>query len=228
MNNQIKHFSESIEKFYSQPREQGANIYEIWEEGKAYKNSVTPTTYNVEYREFITQKIELLLEEDRTRRILSIGSGNALVESHLHQKGYLVTANDANKDAIELARKKGLQVVWADINEWEPEQHNFALIYCDGIIGHLYDPNYGLKNIFSRLRNWLLSSEGTILISNDAAVIDAPVHPHPNVQGFFWFSADYLCSELLSAGFQVTQSESFFYHRPLTGNKERLIIEAKA
>ena len=118
-------------------------------------------------------------------------------------------------------------MVFADINQWEPEQKNFNLIYCDGVVGHLYKPEVGLTKLFSRLRDWLVSHQGILLISNDAAVIDAPVHPHPRVKDFYWFSADYLRSELLSAGFAAVENESFIYHRPLTGEKERLILVAR-
>ncbi|NEO38722.1 MAG: class I SAM-dependent methyltransferase [Moorea sp. SIOASIH] len=217
----------STDNYYSQPREQGKSIYTIWEEGKAYKDSITPTTYDTNYREFITNKIESLLNYEVTSNILSIGSGNAFVESDLHKKGYNVIANDVNEDAIEIARNKGLPVVFADVNQWEPEQKNFDLIYCDGVVGHLYKPEVGLTKLFSRLRDWLVSKQGILLISNDAAVINAPVHPHPRVKGFYWFSADYLRSELLSAGFEAVENENFIYHRPLTGEKERLILEAQ-
>lgn len=218
----------SVENYYLFLQEQGINIYDIWEDGKAYKDSVTPTTYDLKYREFIKKKIESGVRYDCTKKILSVGSGNAFVESDLQQQGYLVTANDVNKDAIEIAKKKGLPVVWADVKEWEPQQKDFALIYCDGVVGHLYSPSEGLKKIFSRLREWLIPSYGNILISNDAAVIDVPVHPHPDVQGFYWFSADYLRSELLDAGFQSVECESFIYTRPLSGEKKRLILQARA
>lgn len=79
----------------------------------------------------------------------------------------------------------------------------------------------------SRLRQWLVPNYGQILISNDAAVIDTPAHPHPNVKGFYWFSPEYLCSELSKAGFSQVESEIFTYLRPLTGNKERVIVRAQ-
>ena len=217
----------STDNYYSQPREEGKNIYTIWKEGKAYKDSITPAIFDRNYREFMTTKIESLVNYKVTSNILSIGSGNAFVESDLHQKGYQVMANDVNEDAIEIARKKGLSVILADINQWEPEQKNFDLIFCDGVVGHLYKPEVSLTKLFSRLRDWLVSKQGVLLISNDAAVINAPVHPHPRVKGFYWFSADYLRSELLKAGFEVVENESFIYHRPLTGEKERLILEAR-
>ncbi|MBO1348873.1 MAG: hypothetical protein EBE86_016480 [Hormoscilla sp. GUM202] len=119
-------------------------------------------------------------------------------------------------------------MVFADINQWEPEQKNWDLIYGDGVVGHLYKPGAGLNKIFSRLRDWLVANQGVLLISNDAAVINnAPVHPHPRVKNFYWFSADYLRSELLIAGFEAVENESFIYDRPLTGKKERLILQAR-
>lgn len=215
------------ENYYSQLREQGKSIYDMWEEGRAYKDSITPAIYHQKYREFMAEKIKSLVNYNLTSNILSIGSGNAFVESDLHQQGYQVTANDINEDAIEIAKNKGLPVVFADINQWRPEQKNFDLIYCDGVVGHLYKPGAGLTNLFSRLRDWLVPNQGILLISNDMAVLEAPVHLHPRVKDFYWFSADYLCSELLRAGFELVENESFIYQRPLTGEKERLILEAR-
>ncbi|WP_293072679.1 hypothetical protein [Moorena sp. SIO3H5] len=31
------------ENYYSKPREEGQNIYDLWEEGKAYQDSITPS-----------------------------------------------------------------------------------------------------------------------------------------------------------------------------------------
>ncbi len=216
------------DNYYSKPREEGINIYDIWEEGKAYRDSITPSIYHLPYRKFITSKIKSLVDHDYTAHILSVGSGNAFVERDLHQQGYSILASDPNPDAMKLANKKGVPFVLADINQWEPEEKNFALIYCDGVMGHLYKPEIGFQTLFRRLRGWFLPNSGKILISNDAAVIDTPVHPHPNVKGFYWFSPEYLCSELSKAGFDEVESEIFVYPRPLTGNKERVIVRAKA
>ncbi|MEO1377021.1 MAG: methyltransferase domain-containing protein [Cyanobacteria bacterium J06635_10] len=216
------------DNYYSKQREEGVNIYEIWEEGKAYQDSITPSIYDSQYRSFITNKIKSLVNHDYSGRILSIGSGNAFVERDLHQEGYSVLASDPNPDAMKLAQKKGIPFVLADVNHWEPQEKNFALIYCDGVMGHLYQPESGFETLLNRLRQWLRPNSGQILISNDAAVIDTPVHPHPNVKGFYWFSPEYLCSELSKAGFDEVKSEIFVYPRPLTGNKERVIVQAKA
>jgi SAM-dependent methyltransferase len=216
------------DNYYSKPREEGVNIYDIWEEGKAYQDSITPSIYYSQYRSFITNKIKSIIDQDYTGRILSIGSGNAFVERDLHSSGYSILASDPNPDAMTLAQKKGVPFVLADVNQWEPQEKNFALIYCDGVMGHLYQPESGFETLLSRLRQWLLPNYGKILISNDAAVIDTPVHPHPNVKGFYWFSPEYLCSELSKAGFDEVKSEIFVYPRPLTGNKERVIVQAKA
>lgn len=216
------------DNYYSKPREEGVNIYEIWEEGKAYQDSITPSIYHSQYRSFIINKIKSLVDRNDNGRILSVGSGNAFVEKDLHFSGYSILASDPNPDAMKLAQQKGVPFVLADVNRWEPSEKNLALIYCDGVMGHLYEPELGFQTLLSRLRQWLLPNSGQILISNDAAVIDTPVHPHPKVQGFYWFSPKYLCSELSKAGFNEVKSSIFVYARPLTGNKQRVIVQAKA
>lgn len=215
------------DNYYSQQRAEGINIYDIWEQGNAYGDSITPSTYAPQYRAFITNTIQTLVNQDRTQHILSIGSGNAFVEKDLHQQGYAILASDPNPDAMKLAQKKGVPFVLADVNQWEPEEKDFALIYCDGVMGHLYTPESEFQTLFHRLRGWLRPG-GTLLISNDAAIHDSPVHLHPRVKGFYWFSSEFLCSQLCQAGFRNVKSEIFVYSRPLTGDKERLIVHAQA
>ena len=48
------------ENYYSQLREQGKSIYDMWEEGRAYKDSITPAIYHQKYREFMAEKIKSL------------------------------------------------------------------------------------------------------------------------------------------------------------------------
>lgn len=164
---------------------------------------------------------------NKNKTHLSIGSGNAFVESDLHQKGYDVTANDVNKEAVELARKKGLPAIWADIKDWEPIGKTFTLIYGDGVAGHLYDTIGGLRTIFRRLKFLLSEQGGTLLISNDPATNGELLHPHPQLESFYWFSADYICSELVKAGFRTVESEYFVYNRPISGPRKRLIVTGK-
>lgn len=216
------------DNYYSRQREKGANIYDIWEEGQAYRNSITPSTYDPQYRSFITNKIKSLIDPEYIGRILSIGSGNAFVEKDLHQQGYSILAIDPNPEAMKLAQRKGVPFVLADVSQWEPQEKNFTLIYCDGVMGHLYQPESRFQTLLSHLRGWLMPNFGKILISNDATTIDTPVHPHPNFKEFYWFSPEYLCSELSKAGFDEVKSEIFVYSRPLTGKKERVILQAKA
>ncbi|MEM7063922.1 MAG: methyltransferase domain-containing protein [Cyanobacteria bacterium P01_B01_bin.77] len=217
----------SIDNYYSQVRSEGSNIYDIWEQGKAYGDSITPSIYDPKYRAFITNKIESLVSRDHTQPILSIGSGNAFVEKDLHQQGYSILASDPNPDAMRLAEKKGVPFVLADVNQWEPQEKNLALIYCDGVMGHLYTPESEFQALFRRLLGWL-RSDGKLLISNDAAISDVPVHLHPRVKDFYWFSPEFLCSQLSQAGFHHVKFEIFVYARPLTGAKERLIVQAQA
>ncbi|NEO39599.1 MAG: hypothetical protein F6J90_26005 [Moorea sp. SIOASIH] len=75
----------STENYYSKPRQEGQNIYDIWEEGKAYQDSITPSIYTPQYRKFITTIIKSLVDYDYSKPILSVGSGNAFVERDLYQ-----------------------------------------------------------------------------------------------------------------------------------------------
>lgn len=220
-------YPDSVKRYYLTIRENGRNIYDIWEEGKAFKDSITPSTSSRSYRTFTTEKIESVINFDRTSSILSVGSGNAFIEHALHNKGYPVSILDINAYAVSASRKKGLTAFLGDVFEWEPPTKEFGLIYCDGVVGHLYDASLGLRHVLTRLRGWSEKRGGAILISNDESKSDQPVQPHPAVEGFHWFSEEYLRSELSAAGFRRVRTDRFFYERPVSGRTSRLLLVAE-
>ncbi len=53
------------DNYYSTPREEGVNIYDIWEEGKAYQDSIIPNIYDSEYSSFITGNKERVIVQTK-------------------------------------------------------------------------------------------------------------------------------------------------------------------
>jgi predicted TPR repeat methyltransferase len=219
---------QTVREYYLVEREQHRNIYEIWETGHAFNDSVTPSTWCDDYRQWIVKQLERQLRFDPSKHVVSIGCGNAFVEQDLCQKGYSILGMDINESAVQLALDKGVPAVVADIYEWEPEGKNVDLIYCDGVLGHLYVEGNECQEALARLRSWLKPGEGILLISNDASKDGSEVAFAPGVKGFYHFSEEFVVSELTKAGFEIVDTTGYLYQRPLSGSRRRLVVAARA
>jgi predicted TPR repeat methyltransferase len=219
---------QTVRDYYLLEREQHRNIYQIWEGGGAFKDSVTPSTWCEDYRHWIVQRLEEQVAYDTSKKIISIGCGNAFVEQDLCQKGYRILGVDINESAVQLALHKGVPAVVADIYEWEPEGNDVDLIYCDGVLGHLYVEGSGCRDALTRLKSWLKPVDGILLISNDASKDGCDVADAPGVKGFYHFSEEFVVSQLIKTGFDVVDTTSYLYERPLSGARRRLVVAAKA
>jgi len=219
---------QTVREYYLIEREQHRNIYQIWETGDAFNDSVTPSTWCDDYRHWIVEQLEQQLRFDPSKHVVSIGCGNAFVEQDLCQKGYTVLGMDINESAVQLALDKGVPAVVADIYEWEPEGKNVDLIYCDGVLGHLYVEGTKCQEALARLRSWLKPGEGILLISNDASKDGSAVAFAPGVKGFYHFSEEFVVSELTKAGFEIVDTTGYLYQRPLSGSRRRLVVAARA
>ncbi|HXU35919.1 MAG TPA: class I SAM-dependent methyltransferase [Blastocatellia bacterium] len=219
---------QAIRDFYLSNRELNNNIYQIWEAGRAFKDSVTPSTWCDDYREWMVRFIERQVMWNVSKHILSIGCGNAFVERDLCQMGYSLFSIDINASAVELARSKGVPAQVADFYTWEPEEENVDLIYGDGVLGHFYLEDSQCQTALARLHSWLKPSEGIIVISNDASKDGQAVVSAPGVKGFYHFSEDWVISQLKSAGFKLIESAIYTYGRPISGKRNRLVVSARA
>src|SRR4051812_41053231 len=100
--------SDPVSEYYLQLRAGDENIFAIWERGAACGDSVTPSTWDPAYRDWIAALLQSCVEFDRSASILSVGCGNAFVESALVEAGYNVFAIDLCPEAVLLARCKGV------------------------------------------------------------------------------------------------------------------------
>ncbi|MFF8505644.1 class I SAM-dependent methyltransferase [Streptomyces anulatus] len=218
-------------QFYSADGADKPSIFEVWENGGSRNDSVTPSTYSPEYQRWIGDKLIAELEATGGG-LLSVGCGNAVVESQVAQKGFRVLAMDAMEEATSLARRKGLDAVCADIYEWEPDER-WSVIYIDGVLGHLLDENDGLTGVLSRIRSWLGPALGTgvetatLLASNDAPSDGSAFQKAPRVNGFHWLSGAFMREQVLNAGFDTAVAEEFRYHRPISGERTRAVVTGR-
>jgi 2-polyprenyl-3-methyl-5-hydroxy-6-metoxy-1,4-benzoquinol methylase len=214
---------EDLRSYYVDAEDE--NIFEKWERGEARGDSTTPSICSPEYRAWMLDQLRGLMGNDTERRLLSIGAGNAMVERTLCREGYHVLAVDALMAAVEIAARNGVPSICRDIRSWEP-QDRFDVVYADGLLGHLYDEFGGCQSVWRRVRGWLSSHEGAVIVSNDVPPGDAPVKPAPGVTGFYWLSTDWIAEMLVEAGFTPTLRTEFVYERPLSGPRRRAIIAA--
>jgi len=218
-----------IQDYYCSQRPYGAgskSIYEIWESGKAFNDSITPSTYVPEYRAHIGDTILALTAEGSL--VFSLGCGNGFVEGDLVRAGRGVRAIDCNEEAVRLARSKGVDASAADYFRLSPaDVAGTDLLYADGLLGHLFDPERRLAPAFSKLMGLSLRQGAYLVFSNDSPLDpEADFSPHERVKDFWFISKDYLARSLTSYGFAVKKSYYFPYLRPISGPRNRAICIA--
>ncbi|WP_447895001.1 hypothetical protein [Vreelandella sp. GE22] len=218
-----------VEDFYSTPRRFGdrdSTIYEIWEQGGAFNDSITPSTYNAEYRSHMGLKLKSLTNEGET--IFSIGCGNGFVEGDLVKAKRRVLAIDFNDEAVALSRKKGVDAYTADFFKLEPSAlASTKSVYVDGLLGHLFHPELELKPTLDKLKELNMESGTTLVFSNDSPRDpETPFAAHDKVEGFWFISRDYLRDALIEAGFKVEETYYFPYTRPISGLRNRTLCVA--
>jgi 2-polyprenyl-3-methyl-5-hydroxy-6-metoxy-1,4-benzoquinol methylase len=216
-----------ISKNYYTTKHSNNNIYDIWENGKALGDSITPSTFNVEYQTWMLQLLIDLTENNVVqKKVLSLGCGNAVVEGKLVNQGLLVDAFDVHEDAISYAKEKGVNARIQDIKTWNPLPESYDLIYCDGIVGHLFESDSGLLPLFEKLYS-ALNPNGAVVVSNDASDKAEDVVSHPSVPEFYWFTGKYLESQLQDSQFTNITQDTYTYTRPESGSRERTIVYAR-
>jgi SAM-dependent methyltransferase len=218
-----------VRDYYTSPRPTGQvdkSIYDIWETGGAFNDSITPSTYVPEYRSHIVLKILSLTS--RNSNIFSFGCGNGFVEAELVNFDRWVRAIDCNEAAVKLTRKKGVEAYVADFFMLQPEDMaNTDVVYADGLLGHLFDPDEEIVPALSKIESLNLKSGARLVFSNDSPRdMTAAFAPHERVAGFWFLSKDYLRDKLSSFGFETTESYYFPYCRPISGLRNRTICIA--
>ena len=217
-----------LRQFYLGDTQGRESLFDVWERGDARGDSVTPSVYSLEYRQWMCEMLLGLLQ-NAPGGLLSIGSGNAVVEAALVKAGHRVLAIDLLERAVELAKSKGIDAVLADVREWSPPPPDrWTVVYADGLLGHIYEPTDGLLPVLKHLHTWLAPAEGTLVISNDRNRNNAEVEPAPGVPGFYWLSEEFLRKQTAAAGFHELSYTTFTYNRPLSGPRQRVVLTARA
>jgi SAM-dependent methyltransferase len=217
--------TEELRAFYLCDGSQELSLFDIWEGGAANGDSVTPSTYSRPYRRWMISFLCDLLARAEIPTLLSVGCGNASVEAGVARAGYDVLCVDVLDEAVGIARRKGLDAVVADVRTWTPEPGRWGVVYADGVLGHLYHPQDGLRPVLKHLHGWLAPGPGLLVVSNDGAREGREVQSAPGVP-FYWLSAGYLAESAEAAGFSDVTSTVYTYTRPLSGPRDRVVLTA--
>ncbi|MFD5029797.1 class I SAM-dependent methyltransferase [Streptomyces sp. NPDC058220] len=217
---------EDLKNFYSAQGNNTSSIFDVWERGDARGDSVTPSTYSGEYRSLMLETLVKALSAHDSKKLLSLGCGNAMIEAELASQGYDILAVDAMPEAVELARKKGLTSLRADVESWAPEAGAWPVVYADGLLGHLYDSATESLPVLGRIRSWFTGG-GTLVVSNDSPRSGGAVEAAPGVDAFYWLSGEYLVEQAYAAGFSYATCETFTYARPISGERHRAVLIAQ-
>jgi SAM-dependent methyltransferase len=219
---------ESLRAVYLSRTKGERSRFHIWERGDAVGDSVTPATYSRAYRKWMHDLLRKFLDDaGDDPGLISVGCGNAAVEADLVMDGYRVLGVDAMDEAIELARAKGVEAVRADMLTWTPPDGDWHVVYADGFLGHVFDPDEGVRPALERIRSWLPSGSGVLVISNDDPRNSEDTQTHTEVPQFTWLSGQFLKAQAEAAGFTDTWATWFTYERPISGQRDRVIITAR-
>jgi SAM-dependent methyltransferase len=217
----------AVRDFYLQDDDGEPSIYHVWERGAGRGNVTTPSTSSEPYRLWITGLLRGLLAENPNPAMLSVGCGNAVVEAGLVAEGYRVLGVDPMEPAVELAKAKGVQVVCADALQWTPPAGPWTVLYADGSLGHLYDPDTGVRRALERFKSWLPEG-GTLVLSVDPPWPgETQISKHPNLR-YYFLPQPYLHRQVEECGFHDVTSTVFVFEKPITGPRDRLVVTARA
>jgi SAM-dependent methyltransferase len=140
------------------------SLFDRWEVRSAETVQPPLAVHDPTYRSLVVE----LLAPYRTpgARLIGIGSGNGYGERALADAGWDVLATDPTESALRLCRAKGLTAVRFELLSHDASPGAFDAVYCDGVLGHLWDPASGSLPAWEALA--AVGRPGAIcLVSND-------------------------------------------------------------
>jgi len=141
------------------------SLFELWDAGVETRTSAPLAVIDPQYRSLMVEILDSYRQADC--RIVSIGAGNGYVEAKLRSADWDVLATDPAASALRLCSAKGLRTASFRLLV-DSAPGLFDVIYCDGVMGHLWDPRSRLTCAWTALVE--LGHAGTIcVISNDLA-----------------------------------------------------------
>lgn len=139
------------------------SLFERWEAGITARLQAPLGVRDELYRSQLVEFIGACWEGRGT--LFSVGAGNGCVEVLLAHDGWDVLASDPAESALRLCAAKGLATRRFALMADRPTGL-FDVIYCDGVMGHLWNPKLGSTATWSALAE--LGHGGSMcVVSND-------------------------------------------------------------
>lgn len=179
------------------------SLFGMWESGATTDMQAPLSVRRPRYRRLIVGILRRYAAAP-TARVLSIGAGNGFTEAELAAAGFNVLATDRSEIALRFCERKGLVTARYEFPEEPPERlRDFYVVYCDGVLGHLWRPLAGCREFWVKATKFC-KRDALMLLSNDLSETDAAptlgVRTDPGA-GFFrppagWFAQDAQASGL--------------------------------
>jgi SAM-dependent methyltransferase len=158
-------------------------------------------------------------------RMISVGAGNGRMEAELAAAGWDVLATDPAASALEHCRAKGLETAKLRLGE-DLGLGRFDVIYCDGVLGHLWEPGTATRRAWQALAE--LGRPGSLCVaSNDLSDDDKRARfavRGAADAGFYRPPAGHFGFEAVDTGSWVTESEVVYPYRRGDRRRRREIL----
>lgn len=205
----------------------GRSLYDFWEHGEECPFLPPPSVSDQDYRGLLVQ-LATKYTVGAPATILSIGAGNGFTELDLKDAGFSVLATDVNSSALTFCSQKGLETAVFDILQDDPPPpRRFALLLCDGVLGHLWTPSKGLAPFWERASGVLIKG-GVLITSNDLADNDREPNysmtADPNAMFFRPPSGWFLRDAETARGWLCEHTETVVRTRGTRGKRRREIL----
>ncbi len=188
------------------------SLFDRWEVRSADTVQPPLAVHDPTYRSLVVE----LLAPYRTAgaQLIGVGSGNGYGEQALEDAGWDVLATDPAESALRLCRAKGLAAARFELLSSDEPPGAFDAVYCDGVLGHLWDPASGSALAWEALA--ALGHPGAIcLVSNDLS--DDDDKPRFAVRAaadaaFYRPPAGRYAAEAIATGWWSLESERLYHY----------------
>jgi hypothetical protein len=200
------------------------SLFERWEAGAATDLPAPLAVRDSSYRSEVVRIIGRY--RSAGSHLVSIGAGNGCVEASLAQEGWEVLATDPAASALRICRAKGLATTRFELLA-DPPIGPFDVIYCDGVMGHLWDSRFASIPAWSALAA-LGHHHSICVVSNDLSEDDDTarftVRTAPGA-AFYRPPAAWYGSDASSTGLWALESEQLYdYVRAGAARRREILV----
>lgn len=201
------------------------SLFERWERGLESPLQAPLAVADEDYRAALLKVFAGL--RGHGNKVVSIGAGNGRMEFELTTAGWNVLATDPSPRALALCREKGLATSRISLGE-DLGLGTFDVIYCDGVLGHLWEPEVGTVRAWEHLGD--LAHPGSACVtsndlSNNAEGVDFTVRSSPGAAFYRPPAGRFGAEAALTGRWQVKSELIYPYERKgIVRHREVLVL----